>query len=276
MSMHLIIGKGNVGVDLFHAIKSRGEFAKILTRSDGFDLPESLPLILQMKPDYVWVTAGAGSVEVAKKNYKAVLETHVMLPKMLMEELEPSVKICLFSSDYAAHENEPSNPLLMSSQPRSFYALSKIHMEQVVALGNRPRTAIVRIGSVYGPHFYNKTLPGKLHQRYPSPCTLTLPMNRVTPTPSFWIAEMLLKNRDKLVGDKPVTHHLAPMGGTSINGWGQRILGEDYKVNSSGFDIERPLCSNLGCSIGPAPDWTELWSSNWTHRHPPMDTPLDV
>lgn len=273
---HIIVGKGNVGVELFQAIKKAGESARILTRSEGFEFPTDLPHMHQLNPDYIWITAGAGSVESAKLNFKEHLRTHVMLPKIIMEEFKPEVKVCIFSSDYAADEEQPSNPELFNTKPRSLYALGKTTMEQMVKLSGRPNTSVVRIGSVYGAQFYDKTLPGKLHKRFPTPCQLDLPMNRVTPTPASWIAEMLMKHKEKLFTDKPTLHHLAPSGSVSMYNWGQKILGEDYKVHSKGFDNERPLCSNLMCTLEQnVPDWSELWQGRWWEV-PKDESPLDL
>lgn len=279
MLNHVVIGKGNVGVDLYNAIKKLGDSARILTRSDGFEFPESLPSIHHLRPDYIWVTAGAGSIESAKKNFRDTLDTHVLMPAELMKEFANThVGICFFSSDYAANETEPSNPELGIADPKSLYALSKSMLEKAVKIENRPFTSVVRVGTIYGDKYYDRCLPGKLHARYPSPCTLDLPMNRVTPTPSFWIADMLLKHRDKLFNPQKATlHHLAPHGGISVHAWGQKILGDEFKVNSKGFDNDRPLCSNLGCSLDPnVPDWTELWNSPWYANNAPARDLVEV
>lgn len=273
MFSHLIIGKGNVGVDLYHAIKKAGHTARILTRSDGFEFPESLPQIHHFKPDFIWVAAGAGSIEAAKANFQLTLETHVLLPEGLMKEMRPECKLIFFSSDYAADEENPSDPTKCNKNPKSLYSLSKVILEHTVRIVNRPNTCVVRVGSIYGSWFYEKTFPGKLNARYPSPCQIELSMNRVTPTPSKWVADMLVKNLDKIFDPtKPTLHHIAPSGSISVQMWGQRILGEGYKVTSRGFDQDRPLCSNLGCSLDPQPpDWTDLWSSDWYSKPPAPD-----
>lgn len=264
MSMHVIIGKGNVGLDLFHQIVKSGDKARILTRSDGFEWPESIPTLLSLQPDYVWVCAGAGSIGEAKRDFGNTIQTHVTMPIEICQKVPDQVKVILFSSDYAADEEQPDQPHLINEKPKSLYALSKVTMEKAFKILNRPNACVVRIGTVYGSHFVDRTFPGKLRHRFPVPCTVELPMNVVVPTPSFWIAEVLLKNLHKLFEKPGQIHHVAPKGKVTVHSWGKMILGDEYVIESRGWDQDRPLCSNLQCSLDhQAPEWRDLWATDW-------------
>jgi len=266
MAKHVIVGKGNLGMDIMLEAKKLGHSAVMLTQSAGFKFPESMPYVQELKPDYVWITSGAGSVEAAKKNFAQVVETHLTMPMKFLEMMPSHVNICLFSSDYVSDEDDPSNPNRCTQKPRSLYALSKLWMEQAVKMVGRPNTAVVRVGSLYGAHFPERGLPGKLHSRFPTPCEVQLPLNYVVPTTTNWIAEVLLRNTTKLFTNTPTMHHCAPLGGTTVMSWGKRILGEGYTVNSKGFDYDRPLHSGLGCTLEVPPRWEDLWGSPWWQK----------
>jgi len=272
MSNHLVLGKGNLGTDLYQEIKKNGDQVNVMTTSTGFTWPVSLKNIMELQPDYIWVTAGAGSVEAVKQNFTQSLETHASMPIELLLKLPPSVKICLFSTDYVASFEEPHNPYKQSSEVKSLYALSKKTMEDAVKIIKRPNTSVVRVGSLYGSHYPLKTFPGKLKQRYPVPCELSLPSNYISPTPTNWIAQVLLRNTDKLFFPTHSTfHHCGPTNGCMVVNWGQKALGKDYTVHSKGFDETRPSSSQLGCTLEKPPTWEELWTSAWWGQHTKED-----
>jgi dTDP-4-dehydrorhamnose reductase len=260
---HVVIGRGNVGLDLYELLTSKGHKVVIMTRSTGFSWPESLDQIKAHNPECVWVCAGAGSVESCKRDFDNAVSTHVTMPIGLVRGLPPQVKLVIFSSDYAANEDDGSNTEKINHNPRSLYAATKVWLEQAFKFHNRPNSCIVRIGTVYGKHLYDKTFPGKVHSRYPNPSSATFPVNWVCPTPSKWIADVLVRNYDRLFKTPAVTHHVAPKGGVTVTSWAKMILGEGYIIESKGFDQERPLSSNLGCSLETAPEWRDLWHSSW-------------
>ena len=272
MNKHLVLGKGNLGTDLYQEIKKLGHDASVMTSSTGFTWPKSIKDIMELQPDYIWVTAGAGSVEAVKQDFGIAISTHVTMPIELLLKLPPSVKICLISSDYVASFDEPQNPYKQAHEVKSLYALTKKTMEDAVKLIKRPNTSVVRVGSLYGAHYPLKTFPGKLKQRYPVPCELSLPSNYITPTPTSWIAQVLLRNTDKLfLSTHSTFHHCGPSNGCMVVNWGQKILGKDYTVNSKGFDETRPSSTQLGCTLEKAPTWDELWSSAWWGQHTKED-----
>ncbi len=264
MGLHFIIGKGNLGLDLQSALDKSGHDARVLTSSDGFECPRGLQEIEDMKPDCVWVTAGKGSVSEAESPHEidAVLNTHLALPISLAKRLQKETRLAVFSTDYVADESKPDQPSARTTRPKSVYAAMKIGMEMALESLARPRTTIFRVGSLYGGHFVERTFPGKVAKRHAKPGPVTMPMNWVTPTPTWWVADTLACNYDSVFSNAMQTHHIAPQGGCTILQWGRAILGDDYVFKSSGFDNQRPAYSNLGLSFNSLmghPHFHELW-----------------
>lgn len=258
--MHVIIGKGNLGVDLKIALEAIGYKAVILTKSEGFLWPGGYSQIMNHNPDHVWITAGFGSVQECSNNFSGALATHTAMPLELARDLPTYVKLGIFSTDYVANEKYPDSEIAFIDNAKTFYAMSKLWMERGIANSNRPLTSIFRVCSLYGQHFPEKTFPGKLLAKYPNPCELNLPENEVVPTPTWWIAKKLALNLEVLFLKKGRNIlHVAPSGSTTTMEWGRRILGEDYTIKSSGLDPLRPIRSRLGSSIGQPPDWSALW-----------------
>lgn len=261
---HVILGKGNLGTDIYQELKKQNQDVTVMTASSGFSWPSGLKDIMGLQPDYIWVTAGAGSVEAVKQEFARAMDTHVNMPVELVLKMPPSVKICLFSTDYVASYDEPQNPYKQNNELKSLYALTKKTMEDAIKLIKRPNTCVVRIGSLYGSHYPQKTFPGKLKTRYPVACDVSLPSNYICPTPTQWIAEVLLRNLDKMfLSTHPSFHHCGPSNGCMVINWGQKILGKDYKISNKGFDETRPSATQLGCTLEKAPTWDELWTSAW-------------
>lgn len=259
MQRHLVIGKGNLGCDIYDAALRAGHKAMILTKSNGFVWPESLEQILQWQPTHVWVTAGVGSVEAVKQNFAEAVKTHVTLPVELCKQLPAHVHLGLFSSDYVTDE-----------KVRSLYACTKIFMEQALQVINRPNTSVFRVGSLYGHHYPLKGLPGKLKLRYPNPQIVKLPQNWITPTPTWWVAEILMEHPEAF-SDRLTIHSIAPGGGCTVMRWGQSILGEEYRVDSKGFDEERPASTSIGCTLeSKVKDWFMLYVEH-LQRQPKAD-----
>lgn len=265
MSCHAIIGKGNLGLDLAQEIVKRGDTAHIFTRSEGFHWPHSLEDLKKVNPDYIWITAGGGSVEQANKDFAGVVHTHSVMPIEIMKAFPTNVKIILFSSDYVANEEYPNDPFKRTSKPRSLYALSKIWMEEAFEFLNRDNACVIRVGSLYGKHFYQRSFPGKLASRFPEPDKIVLPTNVIVPTLTAWVAEVLVKQIDYLcMSPTKKIYHCAPKGNVSVINFGRMILGEGYRFESRGVDQSRPEKSGLGCNFfESAPQWDELWKSGW-------------
>lgn len=262
MALHVIIGRGNLGLDIQLAFDERGHKTHLMSRTLGFSWPQSKAEILDLQPDYVWVAAGHGSVSECERDFSGAIQTHVTLPVELAQSLSKNTCLGLFSTDYAANETEPGAAGKQAVRPRSLYAFTKIWMEQAILMMNRPKTAIFRVGSLYGSHFPERCFPGKLRKNYPNPSEVSLPQNWVTPTPTWWVAETICNH---LVGSfnssSALIHNIAPSGGCTIARWGMHVLGKDYTIKSNGFDKNRPSMSKLGSSFDkPAIEWEELWN----------------
>ena len=271
MAVHVIIGKGNLGLDLQDVLDTRKNTVHLWTRSEGFKWPEDVDKLRALKPDCVWITAGGGSVEHANTyaGLREIIDTHVYLPMSISQGIEDSTRLVVFSSDYVVDEGCTQNPARQVRKPRSRYAYSKAWMEQGLTGFKRPWTSIVRVGSLYGMHYPERCLPGKIIMRNPTPTTLSLPCNFITPTPTDWIANKLVQHYDSGLFSKDgvLVHHCAPLGQVSVQGFGQRILGQGngYNVESKGWDDARPHYSNMGCSLGKPGSW---WHDLWEERAP--------
>lgn len=261
--MHVIVGKGNLGIDLKLALTAAGHRAVILTRSAGFKWPESYPDLMDLAPTHVWVTAGYGSVFECAANFTGALATHTAMPIELARNLPEKIKVGLFSTDYVADPYFPDQEQAFDPEPKTFYALSKLWMEHAAQMLERPNLSVFRICSLYGQHYPEKTFPGKLLARYSRPGSFSLPENEVCPTPTWWIAQTLVSELDVAFIDEPKIYHLAPSGSTTTLEWGRRIMGPEYEISSSGLDPLRPFKSGLRSSFEIAPiNWLHLWEQS--------------
>lgn len=277
MGRHVIIGKGNLGLDLANTARSCGNEVYIFTPSENFKLPDSISEIKDLKPDYIWVTAGFGSVEQCKKEPNGAFDAHVGLPITIVRNFGGDVKIGLFSTDYAADENGMDNPNKINPKPKSVYAITKMCMESCVKMMNRPNVTVFRVASLYGSHFPERTFPGKLLAKFKEPCEVALPQNFITPTPTSWIAEIIMSSLSLVFSPVgPMFHNCAATGGTTVMNFGRKILGDAFTYNSKGMDWERPAYSNMGCSFTQAPNWEQLWEANRCSFLKSLPSPVDA
>jgi len=242
---HVVIGNGNLGQDLKNEIIVNDNVL-LLSASTGWRYPTSIQPILDFNPNHVWVPLGAGSVDQAKKDYTPFSDLHVRLPAELAQKLDPKVYLHLFSSDYVTTPNS------------SLYALSKFHMEQTIRLMNRPRTYIYRVGNLYGEHKPETCFPYKLKQNYLKNKDIKLPLNRVCPTPTDWLAKILYSRSQTRLKDEFQILPVCPTGSTTVNAWGGYILGID--IHGGFFDENRPV--DFGLELPeylPCPSWLDLW-----------------
>lgn len=280
---HLILGAGNLGKDLLLELnKKPGVCPEILSQSRGVGFSEYAFLfeeIRKRKPAVLWVTVGGGSVPEAKIG----TETHPrsrylneILPGTLNEDIPASCKVVFFSTDYVADENDPMNPRAHSDNFRSEYAKQKFQMEQWILSQNKPNRSIVRVTSLFGIHKPERTFPGKVLLNYVGKNNrIGLPKNRVTPTPTRWLASVLSNNFECLFSEKGSTiHHCAPKGNVSVREWGEEILKKHRDISDfqnlneiNNFDLERPINSNLGCSFTETHHWLELWNVYYQEKH---------
>lgn len=261
--MHLVIGKGNLGLDLFWRLKAERQEVKLLSRSDGFEWPESAPHIRKLDPNYVWITAGHGSIAECAADFRGAMDTHILLPAGLMDNVSRETRVATFSTDYVASDRYPNDPESYLEHPKSEYALTKLWMERRMRMVNRPFSSTFRVGSLYGGYRKEKCFPAKLKKNFPTPCTLELPTNIVTPTPTWWLAKVLVENISRAFGANGFKlHHVAPRGGISTRDWGQAILGDKYEILPRGLDPLRPAHSHLGNTLCDAESWSLLWDES--------------
>jgi dTDP-4-dehydrorhamnose reductase len=259
----VIIGRGNLGLDLAQALTIVGHNVEILSRSTGYNWRTGHPSLKDA--DYVWVTAGHGSVDAAANDPEGCFDTHMHMPLKLAMTLPQDTRLICFSSDYAASESQPWSPGMTNVAPRSLYATSKIAMELGLKSLGRKNTFCVRVGSLYGSHYPERCFPGRILQRFPKPCKVMMPMNRTSPTPTPWIANVLSRHLYMFQGDFRV-FHCGPKGMVSVVTWAKIVLGDQYEIESKGFDQTRPLVANLQCSFENPPEWEELWRLHWLQQ----------
>jgi dTDP-4-dehydrorhamnose reductase len=274
---HLILGAGNLGKDLLLELnKIEGACPEILSQSRGVGFNDYCVLfeeIRKRKPSYIWVAVGGGSVPEAKLG----TETHPrsrylneILPGTLNEDVPESCKVIFFSTDYVADEENPSDPKQHATAFKSEYAKQKFNMERWILGQNKKNRAIVRVTSLYGVHKPEKTFPGKVLKNFVDPNKkIHFPQNKVTPTPTRWLASVLSQNVDKLFNESGSSiHHCAPKGNLPVREWAMLVLEgvrdkKDFmRVYDSPIqvDIERPYTSNLGCSFADVHHYLELWN----------------
>jgi len=255
---HVIIGNGNLGNSIATELlkrnntKQENNIIKIFSTSNGWKYPTSLDPIYDEIPMHVWVTVGAGSVEQAKANYLPFIDLHIKLPIELAQNLNDMTYLHVFSTDYVLDKRLDNWPM-----NRSLYALSKDSMEEALTFMDRPKTCVYRVGSLYGTHKPNKCFPYKL-KKNSLKNEPTLPINFVTPTPTDWLASVLISNLP-FAQNSMAIFNVAPEGCVSVVEWGSLIL--DKKIKESGIDISRPANSEIGCDLPHQikNTWLDLW-----------------
>lgn len=273
MARHAILGAGNLGQDLARELTRRGHAtAAVFSRSCGFDATNrnDLEIILEGRYDAVWYCIGYGSVAEAKESPAEADYFHRELPALLAARKHARTRLVLFSSDYAADEVAPAR-LHYNPAPRSRYAELKVAMEREVLGLDAPRVSIIRVGSLFGEHKPEGTLPGKILRNFASPSgpVVRLPSNLITPTPTLWLAGVLAQSPD-LICDPVGTrlHHCAPSGNVSVADFATFVL-EGLRHPSSfdrsvWYDDERPHVSALGCTfLDHNWHWHDVWKTYW-------------
>lgn len=270
---HLIIGGGNLGKDLLLELNKPGNGIQpqLLTASRGFNVfdPKAIDQIKDLRPNTVWYCVGGGSVaenKIAHPDNRMNYFLNTEFPVELAKRLHRGTRLVFFSTDYCASEQDPTNPWKYGTPVKSMYAMRKLDMENRLIELDRTGTTIVRVGSLYGVHKPERTFPGKVLRRYGfNEEPYSFPLNRVCPTPTRWLAGMLVQNIDNISGAGTHIHHCAPTGSVSVYDWAmfclmglrEKIRTTDQGLNK--YDKERPLLSALECSFAKTPAWHELW-----------------
>ena len=255
---HLVLGNGNLGNSLANELLKKYPDVMILTASNGWRYPDrGLTAIYDFYPDHIWVTCGAGSVEQAKVSYIPFTDLHIRLPIELTQKTNTRTSLHFFSTDYVL-DNEPQ---------QSLYALSKQHMEAAIKIIKRPKTYVYRVGSLYGTYKPNQCFPYKL-KKNSLKNTIKLPDNRVIPTPTDWLAKVLINNLEHLPYETK-NYHVAPQSDCSVRVWGEKILG--VPIESNDLDLSRPLLTTR-----PTITTQETWLDLWNEREPEWQKILGV
>ena len=257
---HAVIGAGNLGLDIATLLRQQSYEVEVFSKVSQFKYPCSIETLLDYRPDHVWVAVGAGSIGEAQKNYAPFADLHIRLVIELAQKLPPNVTLHTFSTDF-----------LLDGPPKSLYALSKLHMEETLKMMNRPNTFIYRVGYLYGSWKPQKCFPYELKRRNPRPTTLTIPSNRVVPTPTDWVAKQLVHWLSDSGCEAPTILNIFPNGTVPRYEWAQKILGDRYTIAAGDLDATRPDHNDsLGCDLALAkntPSWEDLWnehSNAWT------------
>lgn len=277
MARHTIIGKGKLGTVLAQKLRAQGHSVTVMSKSTGFDWPlgVGMLMVLESQPDFVWCAVSSGSVQECDSNYTAALNLNVGLPIALCKSMPKGCRLIFFSTDYVANEISPSDRGLFQPSPKSFYAMSKFTMEQHLYWYMRQNSVCIRIGNLYSAAVMpEKSLPGKLVSRFPTPCKIGLPENYITPTPVEWLVDHLIQHHVELTSFQFTTHHIAPEGNIRICQLGQILFPKPWEIVPNGIDPRRPEESRLGCSIGKAPHWFDLWKEYGQSFHRMVESNL--
>lgn len=257
MATHLIIGKGNLGLDLSAALLKQGNRVYIVSKTTGFNYPfDNVESLLLYEPNYIWIAAGAGSVEAVKTSIVPSIDLSVRLISELLDKVPKNIKIITFSSDYAI---EPEGVDEMCTHPQSIYALTKCWQEELVNLADATNVRVVRISNLYGKHFPENTFPGKVMKRYArGERNFCIPKNECLPTSTGALGVMLAENLDRMFDFPSKIVQLAPSGITTYAKWARIFLPKDALIEET-IDLERPMISRLGSFV----PWGESWETLW-------------
>lgn len=258
MTKHLILGAGNLGLDLAQAASDRATLGHSYLLDGKWRLGEgSLPELIEGY-DVIWCCIGGGSIDYAMREPVKAYESLVMIPQALMDIAQPKQRLVFFSSDYCASPYAPGDHKDRQMRPRTKYEALKLELEDRARRSSRPLVRVVRVSNLYGFHRPHLTLPGKIKALPARRDAESFPTNLICPTPTPWLAGFLLDHLDQLFLAPGVVHHCAPSGSISVISFAQLIRGPEYRVKPRGQDRLRPSVSSLGCSFAKTPPMLEL------------------
>lgn len=280
---HLIIGGGNLGLDLLGEARRRGHEAILLTKSRGFDCEKMVDLIGAVaKTDYdvLWYCVGGTKVGKAIGSYASSTRINVTMPLVVARVAPRSARLVFFSGEVCADESAPDRPERSNAAPVGHFAQIKLAAEEHILRTERPFTTIVRVGPLYGARKPAETFPGRVLGAFGfnRDSSLEFPANLVTPTPSLWVAAVLIERLQAEVAGPSAKRlaalgphalpsveivHCAPRGNVSVRDWAVLTLQGLREAHAFAprqyFDLERPAFAALGCSFATAPHWHALW-----------------
>lgn len=257
MGIQLVLGAGNLGLDLSIQLKQAGHKVEVLSLSNGFDFASDDGLerlkdcLANTEVDRVWCTVGAGGVSECESNFSNALLLHVRLPHFLMVNLHADTHLVLFSTEYLCD--------FSMDRPLVNYTISKRMMEHLAIRIDRPKTRIVRVGSLYGLHKPEKTFPFKFLNKAGS--ALEVSVNECYPTPTSWLAKVL-SNLDLGKFDRNRPIHAFPVGPTRSYDWAEMILenaGFKHRSIRPAVNYSHPLRLVKLTDLPSPPGWSELW-----------------
>lgn len=253
MERHLIIGAGNLGLDLELALKESG-CSYVRTIATKLTTDDYASIFHLHKPDYVWITAGAGSVESCNLDPSKAIKTHVNLVLDVLTNTK--AKVICFSTNYAVNEQHPTDIGRKVAHPTSFYVDTKIMMESVVRRFGVGRAWVVRVANLYGSHYPEKCFYKKIEGKK----DLTLPVNEMVPTSTKILAKKLVDNLNAITRTFNPIVHAVPEGSTNAAEYARLILGPSANVNEAYEDLTRGKHAQIGCSHFP---WESTWLDDW-------------
>lgn len=286
MKRHAIFGAGNLGLDLHHELRRQLKVdASLFSLVNGFDVRDLGAVervVARGRFDCLWYCVGAGGEEVREARVNEPETRYVLstVPGVISELAPPETALVFFSSLDAAHDETTHDPRRMCLHPRSELAQMRIDLERFIFQRQRPRTAVVRLGSLYGLHKPEQTFPGQVLKHYGFgprlPESIKLPHNGTTPTPTLWAAALLISRLDLLFDEQgPKTSHLAPEGQVGYRDWAAFVLDglrpASVFKRAPWFNPELPLFGGLGCSLSDAryargSHWLEVWRTYFDQR----------
>lgn len=262
---HLILGAGNLGQDLYHQLSAeRGVEVEIWgTDKFFFDATSFHPIekVETHHADVIWCTVGSGGPTTDAKKMGEQYLAHVVLPSQLCLRFEGTNKQLVFFSTH--YLNDESNAL------RSHYAWTKREMENL--LEKNKNAHCFRVGSLYGKHRPLHTLPGKIAQRYIHGQEIRRAINVITPTPTAWLAEVLVASRFWRKPRTAMPISVGPGGYCSVGQWIEEIfleLAEHLSLNKNPpimggtfVDADYPILSDAKVNFNTV-WWDDLWNDH--------------
>jgi len=268
---HIILGAGNLGIDLYLKLEELGHDVTLFCskKIEVFNCIEwsyglyGVDMLKDYSPDVVWNCIGCGSVQEANDSMSAQFSLCVGLTQKLVVSF-PGKFVITFGSNYATGTID------------SLYALNKKFQDDLVSyydkFKNREQVATVKcieIGNLYGRHRPEGTLPYKLLKSFLKSSIVELPENLICPTPSDWVASEIARDLMPFLCSEMVFFHLAPKDKVSILDFARNLLEDpgcelSRIYRSKGINSYVPMVTNIERShIVPhqfmPPTWSDLF-----------------
>lgn len=265
-AVHLVTGSGNLAEALKQGLTDRGfaVAAVPFEMVDGWksdDFPELKDV------GVVWHCTGGRHRE-AREDRSRSFRHNFDLPSVFMDRAPPETRLVFFSTLECAHREYPTRPHMRNADPQSEFVRQKLALEGLVVSRNRPFSAYVRLGALYGEYRPMQCFPGRLlSEDWKESAALSLPMNEVVPTPVDWVAQSLIRTMDRNLWNASTytCHHLAPLGSVSAFDWAKIVFGQARHSGSFfekvTWDHTRPRIQLGGSSLDVIDEhWSSLWS----------------